>query len=203
MELYEKITLCYQYCYSKVSGNKSFLFSPRGSEVKLINSFCELLEEHYGKDTVDINFLFSFFVFQFEYWHDKETRFGKGRVMLNWVIGPKSFERWCNRHEKWDYFSNEFAREYGINKSDVLEIVNYVEKDGSDKYDIFSNIENTERRRFHNTERGFLNCIQLTTMYNNKTKWCILCKNSASCKKALKSKYPGIYSERYGNAVKV
>jgi hypothetical protein len=179
----------YELFYSKVSGNVSFDFKPNKQQNKQIDNFLELLDNKYKLIVLDDIFLIQYFAYQFWKRHNQETRFGCGKIMLNWVIGKKAIEIWDNKKDNWLWCVGQFLNNYNIkiNKKQSIDIVT-----------LRINEEN-EKKLFYNTDTGFLSCLKNTTLYNNKSKYCILCKYKESCKAQLKGQYKNIYQKRFKN----
>jgi hypothetical protein len=123
------------------------------------------LSESHGEE-----WLFDFMCFGFHRFVDLKTRFGKGIVKLDWVIGKKPVERFNHASREQLHHSEMFRLEYGIKNV----IRQHIKLGTADDY------RNRERRRFYNTERGLLHCVE-NQLYEPSNKNCVTCKNRSEC----------------------
>lgn len=105
----QQIIKYYEYFYQKISGSKKFTLKLTAQNNSLIKNFIEIIPETAGED-----WLFDFFNYQFFRYADKETRFGKGKVMLSWVIGKNALQEYRERTEQQIYLAGEFKKKYNI-----------------------------------------------------------------------------------------
>jgi len=188
--LEDQVIGAYEIFYSRVNNFRNYIFHPTPRQRKIIGNFVKVLESEYAKGSVGSDYMFKFFAFQFNYWHDKNTRFGAGKIMLEWVIGKTAVQRWKDRHEKAVYHSlRNMALMYGVNPAidEDLSETNYLR---------ISPGEEQEKNRQYSTDGGLLLCLLGTTLYNHRSKLCIGCKNKVNCRELLKANYPGIYIGR-------
>ncbi len=155
IKLYEKL-------FRLVSGMTTVNISLNEREKKMVDKFL-LKYDVYSED-----WLFDYLIFQFSRYHDKQTMYGKGVVQVNWVIGGKADEAWRNRTEQHLYYADKFKQQYGITKETNFNTV------------LSEDWTNRERKRFFNTERGFLNCQELE-IKKGANKWCLICKFKKYC----------------------
>lgn len=191
----------YQYFYNKkyrkehgdIEIKKSSAF------INACNSFIKLLEKEYG-NTVEKEFLYMYFLFHFDYWEQAITKSIKNQYSKNiqpsFILGKKAFERWLGRNTEFDWLIEKlpFVKLYDIRKNDLIEQLHtkhkiVVKKNGVDT-------EAPIKLAAYNTPAGFLNCIDMSTLYNHKSTICQGCKFQDDCKKTLKNLYPGIYIDR-------
>lgn len=174
--------------YRHFTNNYAFEFDPEMNKQGVsIDNFIKLLNEKYGEESIGINFLVSYFEFQFEYWMDKATQ---RRISLNWIIGKKAFQRWIDIDD--DELSNYFACK---NVGNVF--VKYKEKHTlAIDYNTETSFEKKEKLKYYNTEEGFINCIRTTTLFC-KSITCFQCRFKKDCKAILKKQFPNIYERRF------
>lgn len=177
-EIIESTTFLFEYFFKKMTGWQKYKFSPSDNQKKQIESFIKLLHKKYSLFSVGPDFLIDYFTFQFNYWSQLDTRFDN-KVMFNWVVGKKAIERWDDKHKSWSYFLTDFIKDKGIDREVLF---NKIAK----KTDIsLMETSEVERRRFYNTDRGLLHCIETTPLYNSRSKLCILCKHKNDCKQLI------------------
>lgn len=177
MELKEQVITLYQYFSCKISRNNSFIFYPTKKQEKAIQSLLDFFHEKYGKYSFSFDKLWEYFQYQFNYWHDKNTRFGKGNIMFDWVIGKKAFDRYNEAVEnKSIFYSTDIIDKYLLKKDEVLEIVDF------ESNSFLFELDEVERKRYLNTDYGLFHCLSLTNGYTEKSEHCKVCINKFECK---------------------
>ena len=181
----ETVSKYFQYFYSLVSGHTNYQFRPTMAESKMIQSFLKFMPGI----TEDV--LFDYMSFQFHYWHDKDTRFGRGKIQFNWVVGQKAVNRYRDSENKyWYYFSTVLNEKFGILKSDLIK-----PKISATMLSVYD-YEEADKMLFHNTLEGVIFCSDYTTMWNPKSKACSSCTNVGTCKEVMRKKYSLVYNSR-------
>jgi hypothetical protein len=185
---YKQVVLSYQYFYSKKYGNKDYIFIPSEKAAKQINQFLKTTEDEHRKTVLGINFLWNYFVFQFNYWSniEIEERDFTNRIVISYIVGSKAWERYKDRNQEYDW--TIYNSQLDINKGEYTRLVNPQEVQELDQKSI--------KKRHFNTERGFNNCLVFTTLYNHRDLICLNCIYKADCKKILSKTYPKIYAKR-------
>lgn len=162
----------YELFFSKVSGYLDFIFEPSKRELVLIQNFIRLIDSRYSILLIDRSFIFDYFSYQFSRKYDRSTRFGKGILPLNNVVGPKSLNEWNLRDEYWKYHVDIFLEKFNIKLKDVR-----------GNYSDLIIQENKERERYYNTLQGLNNCMLNDIEFLSRSKFCLLCKFKKDCKK--------------------
>lgn len=192
MDHYSVIHYVYQLFYSRVYGNSSYVFKPTERMEKMILKFLSMVDNKYKLETIGVNFIVSYFTFQFNYWDGLELNNYSKRIDLSFIIGEKAFDRWVNRNQNFDWTISE-SKFLKKNKISISQIKNFFKE--SD-YNVVNKFEEIEKKRFFATDKGFLNCIEKTTLYNNKSGLCLSCNFKDDCKKLLSNNYPVLYKNR-------
>lgn len=161
----QKVISLYEYFFQISSCNPSFEFRPRDRELKMIENFEKKLKISYGSD-----WLFNYFCYQFSRYSTLKTRFGKGIVMLGWVVGDQALNKYKKASEEERYYGEKFKADYNL--SNILEkpLVIRISTEYLDR----------ERKRFYNTERGLLHCTE-NSLFDKKNSNCMFCKNKQEC----------------------
>lgn len=188
---YFDIVRYYQYFYSKVYHYKDFIYSPNSRDKKVIENFISKIDN----SSIGEDWLYNYFSFQFKYWSELKYKRFKG-VVISYILGNKAIERFNDRPEEWYYLINQLTFDFKLSRSDLYSN-NIYKKDLL----IISLSEEQEKQRFNNLER-LANCILSTTLYNSKSKICILCSQAKTCKELLKDRYPLIFKARYEENIK-
>lgn len=196
---YVMIVQLYTIFYSKIYKNDKYVFVPSEKAEKQIYKFIEFLKSKYGLESIGVNFLITYFVFQFGYWLklelEEKSNFSD-RIQLPFIIGNKAIERWQNRNVNFDWtlYQSNFVQQYKISTSQIKDLFKH------DQVNITNLAEEKEKKKFFNADKGLLHCIDRTTLFNNRSAICITCKNKDVCKQLLKDNYLHIYIGRgYNN----
>lgn len=150
--------------YSKTGQNISL----KDSSFKVyLDGFIDILDEKVGLPSIGTSYIRDYFIFQFNYWIDKNTRFGS-TIMPNWILGKAAFQRWMDKNEHWKYFNSLFIKKYRI-----IFDRNFTRVDLED-------VEELERKRFHNQDEGLIHCRDFSS-YNKYSTYCKTCRFRRDC----------------------
>lgn len=196
MNLIDKVILVHEYFHKKIYNSQNYTFNPSAKQRKMLVNFCELLESHYGGSrSIGDRLLVDYFAYQHLRWVGKtDTVFGN-TVMLGWLVGKKAFLSWISRAEGSLHVAREkvLAR-FKIAHTDIF-------GDGVQiDYNKLEEYEENVKHHFKNSEDLFAHCLQGTTLYNKRSKHCMLCSFRNECKDVQKEVYPLIHVSR--NAIK-
>lgn len=162
----------------KVEGSK---------DTATIQSFLKLIDKKYSLASIGNQFIYDYITFQFNYWTQKDTRFGKS-VPIGWVFGAKAFKRWLERPNHWKHHTAKNLAVKGITPG-ILIGLNFKKPNALEIHQS----EEQEKLRFLNDEIGFANCIESTTLYNHLSEYCQKCIHVLECKNLLKVNYLNVY----------
>lgn len=202
------IILLYEYFYQRKYNAPSYQFKPTDKALFKIDDFLVRLDKQYNLHTLGKKFLSNYFIFQFNRTHKQVfNRFASrdrsggikvaGRIQIYDIIGKQAFQYWLDRDIKFDFIlaDSEFSKEYKIS---LLEINLLIDNEEEEKKSIIQ-AEEIEKKRFFNSSRGFLNCIEKTSLYNHRSVNCLVCQFRKDCKQMLQNNYSHIYIKRgYG-----
>lgn len=175
----ETIVKCFEHYYSQIYNETGYRANIKAYQ-KHLDNFPKLLEKNgYKVPSIGLEWINSFILFQLEYYLGLETT---SKIKLNWLIGKKAFDRY-NSVEDWKQKNYWIS----INTSHLTKFE--LEQKQDNEYEI------NHRKKHHNTESGFLNCIKNTTLYI-KHPICISCNFKDQCKKLLKENYPLLWRKR-------
>lgn len=163
----EKVKIMFEYISGVATGNHNFEFNPRDNELKMIENFTIRLTPSHGDE-----WIFNYMCFQFSRYIDLKTRFGKGKIMIGWVIGQKAFNKYKEAPDEEKYWGEVFKTRFNLrnplNKPLFIEVG--------------KSYKNRERKRFNVSERQFLHCEEMN-LFDEKSKICMFCKNKELCRK--------------------
>jgi hypothetical protein len=159
--MFNKVAKMYEYMFVEVSGRKNYTFSPTKAQTTMINNFIKSKEQQIGN-----NWLFEYFLFQFNRYYDKKTRFGTGIVQLSWVVGKKALSNWKNKKDGETFYVDEFRRKFELKNP----LIPKKQLKLSEEY------FNIKRKAGNVVE-----CNQLN-LYKEKNIVCRFCNNKLICK---------------------
>ena len=196
---------CEQYCkdvyqdfYRETSMYKDFVYNHTDKHKTTLRKFVDYVDNVYGLNSVDINWVVNYIESGFNLWWDIPTRFGVGNVMFPWIFGKKAISRYENIKGK---DSRRARHKRTVRLGVGIKIINKYKKKETSQ-DLLSFVigireaEEKEKIRYYNTEEGLLWCISQTTLYNHLSHNCIVCKSKDKCKIILKENYPKIFKKR-------
>jgi hypothetical protein len=192
MELREDIVTLYEHLSRKIDNRPHWKFLPTDKQNAMIDNFIDRLASEYRLKSIGKHFLLDYFSYQYLRWFEKnDTQFGK-TVMLNWLIGPKAIERWNLRSEGSSFIVRQkILIPYSIH----LEAIFPIKNTRHDALALFPN-EEAIKERFKLDEARIGYCVENTTLFNKRSKWCLTCKSRTTCKNLLKKMYPSLYLQR-------
>lgn len=189
MNYHSTVADLFNYFYYKLYKNANFkLDLAVNRQHTQVDNFVKLLAKHHPLPSVGVNFLIDYFCFTFHYWSDKTT---KRKISLGWIIGKKTFKRWLDRSDSYQYFYNRFLLEYDINL-DQLRLQLFEDETVRNGLDP---AEELEKQRFTGDARLY-NCLQHTTMYHHRSGTCLACPDKKDCKDLMRVKFPITYVKR-------
>jgi len=182
----------YKTYYKQITKNEGFRLYMSDSRAKMIDNFLDNFYELTQSTFLQEDALKKFMEFQFNYWYKRNAKYGAGTsIQLEWIIGKKAIVRWEKANPK--YISWIIRKNL---KTDHNIVVKKADNSYSQMVVKISDVEENEKERFHNTVKGFWNCMINTTMYNHKSSFCLSCDKSMDCKENLQKKFPKIYKKR-------
>lgn len=187
----EHLNKGYQYLYQELYKDTQFRYNSTIKSDKLGDTFIVTVHKKLGTSLAS-GFLLRYLNFQYNYWQPlKLTAFHK-HVVFTFLFGPTALDRYLKRDKEFDYQ----LESVDIFKRSVIDDW-FFEKTSTQSYD------NPIRSKYLNTDKGFVLCLQHTTLYDFHDSSCTKCQYKDDCKSILKKNFPKIYKNRYGkNTVK-
>jgi hypothetical protein len=195
MNLTKQITILFDYFYNKVYKANFKLDLSKNNQMKMVDNFIALLAKQYGIDCINATFLIEYFLHSFSYFTQLDT---KRNISLGWIIGKKMVKRFEEKNKHASFFSRNFANEYNIN---ILQLQQQLFEEENEEIGL-STHEELEKQRFYGVAKLY-NCLQNTTMYNHKSKICMVCDQRSDCKNLLLKKNPKLYTKRGYNKANI
>lgn len=154
--------------------------------------YIEMLNKRYlSTQRLGEDFLWIYFIYQFDYWSKLDIKSFNGKINLSMIIGEKAFQRFIDRDCEFDWQILENARTYS--RKDFNQTVSLIRKQELEK-----KYDPDERYRIMllNTEYGLSNCIVYTSLHSNTSKSCSKCIFTELCITTQKQIYPQIHKDR-------
>lgn len=183
----------YQYFYARKYKDLKFKFKRSKTTKSVCESFLAIINKKYSLHCVGPEFLWDYFLFQFNYWHELTMANSfTDTVTISYIVGKKAFERWNSRDREYDWQMETYPiiELYSIHKKDLFiknEQLNKMNRVDSSK---------VVRRQFLNTNKGLAMCIEFTTLFDPTDMSCLRCKNRVTCKELLRANYPILSKKR-------
>ena len=186
----ETVRRFYEYFYQKIYIKPKYIFNPSKTGMKMIENFIKLLDKEFNIKLIGEDFLWSYFIYQFNYWRNAELKSFFGKMQISYIIGQKAFLRYKeDKHNlMWVTEKSEIIERYILRKKDLI--------NNEEKIIYQARYEESIKKMHLNTDKGFYFCIENTTLYHPKHKSCMFCKFKNDCKKVLKEKFPKLYEQR-------
>jgi hypothetical protein len=184
----------YQYFQRKIKKNELYVFKPTQKDITSLNNFLKYLESKIEISSLGERYFFEFVSSQFKFFSElKKSRAGDS-IYFNFIFNKKSVDRYLNRKDSSDYYLSLFLNKYHCSLENVSNV--YYKRNLLD----FSYEE--EIKESKNGKERLLNCINFTTLYNQKSEICKGCEYIEECKSILKLFYPSIFNLRFKNEEK-
>lgn len=159
----------YEFFLSKKHRQNQWVCSKTERTDKLLDNFIESIP---NKDSIGIEWLFKYTSFQFSRYRSEH------KVPIQKIFGKRAYAKWVNRKSYWDIYATRNI--YKVYEITYLDFVTYCT---DAKTTLIKNQEtDLFRSQNHNTILGFANCIDYTTLFNAKSKWCLTCRFQKHCK---------------------
>jgi hypothetical protein len=147
----------------------------------------ELMFKRFGKKTnvnsIGENYIWSYTSYIF-FIKQKIRRFNAFK--LSWLTSKASFDIWNDREDDWYVWHGKWLTE------------NLLKKPSEEKNINPRNTEDTFRRKFLNTPKGFIICLENTSLYDPQSRFCKMCFKKLDCREVLKANNLKLYEERNG-----
>jgi len=126
------------------------------------------------------DFIMSYLLFQYEYYHGMEE--SNQKIRLQWLISSKAIKKYVERDTKFDWcMGKKVMTALKVGKHNLLTKRVVLKKEDFLRLDFVEEILK-ENNPFPNSIRGLIYCIERTTMYHHKSDICNKCKLSDLCK---------------------
>lgn len=156
----------YKNIYRKINCNVPKISK---TQLKAVQNFYEFINTQFYASE---QWWFEYICYQFEHFCEKDTQFGKGKILPNWIFGKQAYERWINRDDNfWLYWVDKFIEKYNI---DRVKIEVGVDSDSVRFY------RENERKRLFNSYSGLLHCKE-HNLFDLTSKSCRICKFNSIC----------------------
>ncbi len=164
------------------------------------DTFLKLLHKEYNLHCVGNQFLWDYFLFQFNYWHELNLQNGfSDKIVIAWIVGKKAFKRWTQRDKEFDWAidKSEIIEAYGLDQKYLFRLTESLhEKPQTKIQSVPFDSSKRIRKEYLNTDKGFAICIEQTTLFDPKDFSCLKCNNRTDCKELLRVNYPTLFKQR-------
>lgn len=167
----------YSYFYKNYFDLKdSYKFNPTEKNKKLAEQFISsVITESRG-----FRFIWTYFIFQFNYYSELELVNNYGKLQLSYILGKSSIKRWELRDIEFDY-TLEFSEKVNFSY--------FFEKRISEAVNSRESVDILKKRLHHNSDFGLNYCLENTSLYTARHIPCLTCKHKLACKRILEENY--------------
>lgn len=173
----------YEYFCTKIykDGYEFFSLKLTDAHKKTLVNFLVEMSKGMPLDAVGKDYLFDYIGFTFEYILIKRPSFNDRRIPFNQIFSIASLNKWEERSKGYQYYVGQSLYERKISRADVIK----------DEIPLISDTETLfveeEVKRVHGNSKGILAiCIDSTSLFNDKSKYCLGCSYKGTCKRILK-----------------
>jgi hypothetical protein len=198
---YEKVIISlYEELFRQATLNRNYKLHLNPNDKTLVRKFIDWINSTYHESQIGEDFFINYFEFQFSHYHGMiSEKFGRNRIMLNWVIGKKAIQRWEERDssKRW-LVKLRVNSEFSLNLKEAFkEEKKKVNISNKSKFILELNkTEEGYKKRFYNELKGFVFCQMFTTLYNPISPLCQSCTNKDICIKTIQTELPEFYKLR-------
>lgn len=205
-KLFNLIVELYPLFYKQLTGSKRYKFVITESRIKQICNFCiHVLKKVVvpGEDLIK-----GYLEYAFGKYAGRKNHYGaKNSFPITWIVSKKLFDEYINSTsgKKWfvkSLYSKEQKKNTHTDKKILIKTKKKIQVENENKTNMIkslSEFEEKEKQRFYDSIKGLYWCIDFTTLFNPKSKFCNECKNREKCKKILLDNYPNLYKKRITN----
>lgn len=108
---------------------------------------------------------------------------------LIWLTSKSSFDVWNERPDDWYVYHGRWLLENILKQPKTVVNINP------------RHTEETFRKKYLNTPKGFITCLENTSFIDPESRFCKICIKKIDCREILKSNNPELYNIRY-NGIK-
>lgn len=205
-ELKEILVDIYPKVYRNLTGSKTYKFKldeKRSLQIdKFLDKVLSLIKSP-GED-----FLVRYLQYAFGKYAGRKNHWGgKNAFPLTWIISVKLLKEFLEVNKddkeikKWRFNRErkEIRETTGKKSTDLIKSDKRKQREWKEKKGILltvNELEEAEKERYHNTNKGKYWCIDFTTLFNPVSELCESCKFAEECKRLLEKNYPNIYKVR-------
>lgn len=163
------------------------------ANLKLVKSFVQLIDRRYSLGSIGDEWLFTYLCFQYEYWLDLETQIKSKTLPVSWILGEKAFNRYLNFPYRDFTKARGVMSGFGIRQSTIW---GNSKRKSQLPQGVLNGIlpyEELIKQTFFDQEKGFVLCIERTTLFNPFSDTCNGCRFRSDCKAILQRQTPSLF----------
>jgi hypothetical protein len=167
-------------CCKVISDEWGIPFIINREEVEIL--FCKLSRRTRYVSIGD-RFIWNFVTYVF---YSKTNTRAFTNFKFNWLLTSTAVRAWFEKPDDWYVYHGRWIAECGLKMPTEIKNINP------------RSTEEVFRRKFLNTPRGFITCLENTSLSDPESRICRICMKKLDCRKILKENNPNLYKERYG-----
>jgi hypothetical protein len=102
----------------------------------------------------------------------------------SWFFSVGSVNQWFEKNDDWYVYHGRWLSESKLKQPVTTDNISP------------RNTEEIYRKKYHNTIKGFVTCLENTSLYDPESRYCKLCYKKLDCREILKTNNPELYDAR-------
>lgn len=195
-DIYEAVVKIYEELFRQVTLHDRWVYRVKTSDKLKIEKFakwCLRMGEQ-----IHVGWLISYFEYQFSRYAGTMTKRGKNQVLIHWLIGKKAISEYLTRDVKKSYPLKRVRIQTRLNLYKI-----FAKEREAEQVKVYeamaleiNNDDEIIKQRLYNKLEGFVFCFENTTMFHQKSKWCIGCNFAERCVQLQQQHLKRIYNIR-------
>lgn len=191
------------YCqyYARLKNVKTYKKKFSNNNISQVSKFIDYVNVRIGDENYGEKFIGDFLTFSFGSYSGRKDNYGRENTFpLSWIISRTKLD---------EFLTSNYRKKYVLRKKmnenrELGEIKSTKQKEDENKHkkDFIlkvNTLEERDKERFLNTNKGFVYCSTTTTLINPASDICNQCKYSVECKNLLREEYSKIFKVRFPN----
>lgn len=198
-EIKESVVDLYPKFFINLTGNTKYKFKLDDGKSRQIDLFINQIKKNTKIEGIDSSFLNEYFTFTFGRVKDKKFKGRKNAFPFSWIIGKNPLDIFLKTDKAKKYVLKKEFIKTAVIKDKVIKTTKEEKEEKEHKKDFLlrlKNHEENEKQKFYNSQKGFLWCVDFTTLHNPLSDLCQNCKFSEQCIELQKQNYKEVYRTR-------
>lgn len=161
--------------------DEKFTLKNKQTDIDSAIIFFKSISKKIHLSSVGTNYIFNYVTYTFMNSRIKKT------FSFKVLLSPNSRNNWFDKPDDWYVWHSKFLSENGLKKP----------AKENQPIDILKT-EDSIRRKYYGTRKGFILCLESTSLHDPKSEFCQRCLRKNDCREVLKTNNPPLYKLRNG-----